>query len=67
MFEGLAIYRPPADHPAQVIAFIDGIAATIASVIAAGGDEIRIADVYAACTGQSKDQIQAWMAAETTF
>ena len=97
VFEGLAIYRLLADHPATVVAFIDGIAASIASVIAMAGDEIRIAeageimiheawtvavgpaadhleatsssiaDVYAARTGQSKDQIQAWMAAETTF
>jgi ATP-dependent protease ClpP protease subunit len=103
VFEGLAIYRLLADHPATVVTFIDGIAASIASVIAMAGDEIRsaeageimiheawtvaigpagemraaadqleatssgIADVYAARTGQSKDQIQAWMAAETTF
>jgi ATP-dependent protease ClpP protease subunit len=103
VFEGLAIYRLLADHPATVVAFIDGIAASTASVIAMAGDEIRIAeageimiheawtvavgpasemraaadhleatsssiaDVYAARTGQSKDQIQAWMAAETTF
>ena len=103
VFEGLAIYRLLADHPATVVSFIDGIAASIASVIAMAGDEIRIAeageimiheawtvavgpaaemraaadhleatsssiaDVYAARTGQSKDQIQAWMAAETTF
>jgi len=103
VFEGLAIYRLLADHPATVVAFIDGIAASIASVIAMAGDEIRIAeageimiheawtvavgpaaemraaadhleatsssiaDVYAARTGQSKDQVRAWMAAETTF
>ena len=103
VFEGLAIYRLLADHPATVVTFIDGIAASIASVIAMAGNEIRIAeageimihdawsvaigpaselravadrldavsssiaDVYAARTGQSKEQIQAWMAAETTF
>ncbi len=103
VFEGLAIYRLLADHQATVVSFIDGIAASIASVIAMAGDEIRIAeageimiheawtvavgpaaemraaadhleattssiaDVYAARTGQTKDQIQAWMAAETTF
>lgn len=103
VFEGLAIYRLLADHPATVVSFVDGIAASIASVIAMAGDEIRIAeageimihdawsvvkgpalelravadrldaisssiaDVYAARTGQSKDRIQAWMAAETTF
>ncbi len=103
VFEGLAIYRLLADHPARVIVFIDGIAASIASVIAMAGDDIRIAeageimiheawtvaigpasamrdaadqleatsssiaDVYAARTGQPKSQVQAWMAAETTF
>ena len=103
VFEGLAIYRLLADHPANVVSFIDGIAASIASVIAMAGNEIRIAeageimihdawsvaigpaaemravadrldavsssiaDVYAARTGQSKAQIQAWMTAETTF
>ena len=103
VFEGLAIYRLLADHPANVVTFIDGIAASIASVIAMAGNDIRIAeageimihdawsvaigpaaelravadrldaisssiaDVYAARTGQPKEQIQAWMTAETTF
>jgi ATP-dependent Clp protease, protease subunit len=103
VFDGLAIYRLLADHPATVVSYIDGIAASIASVIAMAGDEIRIAeageimihdawsvaigpasemravadrldavsssiaDVYVARTGQSKAQVQAWMAAETTF
>ena len=103
VFDGLAIYRLLADHPAHVVSFVDGIAASIASVIATAGSEIRIAeageimihdawsvaigpasemravadrldavsssiaDVYAARTGQSKAQIQAWMTAETTF
>jgi len=103
VFDGLAIYRLLADHKARVIAHVDGIAASIASVIAMAGDEIRIAeageimihdawgvaigpaadmramadrleavsasigDVYVARTGNSKDQVQAWMLAETTF
>lgn len=103
VFDGLAIYRLLADHKATVIAHVDGIAASIASVIAMAGDEIRIAeageimihdawgvsigpaaemrtmadrleavsasiaDVYVARTGNSKDQVQAWMLAETTF
>lgn len=103
VFDGLAIYRQLVDHPATVVAHIDGIAASIASVIAMAGSEIRIAeageimihdawgvaigpaadlramadrlqavsssiaDVYCARTGQSKDQVQSWMAAETTF
>lgn len=41
--EGLAIYRRLADHPAKVITHIDGYAASIASVIAMAGNEIRIA------------------------
>jgi ATP-dependent Clp protease, protease subunit len=103
VFDGLAIYRNLADHKARVIVHVDGIAASIASVIAMAGDEIRIAeageimihdawgvaigpaaemramadrleavsasiaDVYVARTGNAKDQVQAWMLAETTF
>jgi ATP-dependent protease ClpP protease subunit len=103
VFDGLAIYRLLADHKAHVVAHIDGIAASIASVIAMAGNEIRIAeaaeimihdawgvaigpasemrayadrldavsssiaDVYVARTGNAKDQVQAWMDAETTF
>lgn len=44
VFDGLAIYRQLADHPARVIMHIDGIAASIASVIAMAGDEIRMAE-----------------------
>lgn len=41
-FEGMAIYQQLVDHPARVIVSIDGVAASIASVIAMAGDEIRI-------------------------
>ena len=44
VFEGLAIYRNLVDHPARITAHIDGIAASIASVIAMAGDEIRISE-----------------------
>lgn len=44
VFDGLAIYRRLVDHPAKVIAHIDGLAASIASVIAMSGDEIRISE-----------------------
>lgn len=44
VFDGLAIYRQLVDHPARVITHIDGIAASIASVIAMAGTEIRIAE-----------------------
>lgn len=45
--EGLAIYRRLVDHPAKVITHIDGWAASIASVIAMAGNEIRIAEAGA--------------------
>lgn len=44
---GLAIYRRLVDHPARVITHIDGWAASIASVIAMAGNEIRIAEAGA--------------------
>lgn len=44
VFDGVAIYNAVARHPANVIVHIDGIAASIASVIAMAGDEIRIAE-----------------------
>ena len=44
VFEGLAIYRQLVEHNAQVTSHIDGVAASIASVIAMAGDEIRIAE-----------------------
>lgn len=44
VFEGLAIYQTLARHSANIIIHIDGIAASIASVIAMAGDEIRISE-----------------------
>ena len=44
VFDGLAIYRQLVDHPARITAHIDGIAASIASVIAMAGNEIRISE-----------------------
>lgn len=103
VFDGLAIYRLLVDHKAKVTTYVDGIAASIASVIAMAGDTIRIAeageimihdawtvamgpadvlrevadrveavsgsiaDVYAARTGQTREQCVSWMKAETTF
>jgi ATP-dependent Clp protease protease subunit len=43
VFDGIAIYRQLVEHPARIVAHIDGVAASIASVIAMAGDEIRIA------------------------
>lgn len=42
--DGLAIYRMLAEHDARVVVHIDGVAASIASVIAMAGDEIVIAE-----------------------
>jgi ATP-dependent Clp protease protease subunit len=42
VFDGVAIYTQLKNHPAKVISHIDGVAASIASVIAMAGDEIRI-------------------------
>jgi ATP-dependent Clp protease protease subunit len=44
VFEGVAIYNALARHSAKVIVHVEGIAASIASVIAMAGDEIRIAE-----------------------
>lgn len=44
VFEGLAIYRMLAEHRATITAHIDGIAASIASIIAMSAKEIVIAE-----------------------
>ncbi|MRV72555.1 Clp protease ClpP [Duganella sp. FT92W] len=44
VFEGIAIYYALVRHPAEVIVHIDGIAASIASVIAMAGDTIQISE-----------------------
>lgn len=43
VFDGVAIYNTLRAKDAQVITHIDGLAASIASVIALAGDEVRIA------------------------
>lgn len=42
VFEGIAIYNTLKMHPAQVTTYVDGLAASIASVIAMAGDVIRM-------------------------
>lgn len=42
VFEGIAIYNMIDRHPARVVVNIEGLAASIAAVIAMSGDEIRI-------------------------
>lgn len=44
VFDGLAIYRHLAEHKARKVVHVDGIAASIASIIAMAGDEIRMAE-----------------------
>ena len=44
VFEGLAIYQALARHESKIVVHIDSIAASIASVIAMAGDEIRISE-----------------------
>lgn len=43
VFDGIAIYNAIRNHPAQVTTQVDGIAASIASIIAMAGDTITIA------------------------
>lgn len=43
VFDGLAMYNLLNQHPARVTVQIDGLAASIASLIAMAGDEIRMA------------------------
>jgi ATP-dependent Clp protease protease subunit len=42
VFDGVAIYTQLKNHPAKVISHIDGVAASIASVIAMAGDSVTM-------------------------
>lgn len=44
VFEGVTIYNLLAAHPAEIIVHVDGLAASIASVIALAGDSVEIAE-----------------------
>lgn len=44
VFDGRAIFTQLAQHPARVIAHVDGLAASIASLIVMAADEIRMAE-----------------------
>ncbi|MGW3186341.1 head maturation protease, ClpP-related [Streptomyces ardesiacus] len=63
VFEGLAIYQALRRHPANVTTYIDGIAASIASVIAMAGDRrvisrngsMMIHEASGLTAGNSKD------------
>ncbi|MBU5388996.1 head maturation protease, ClpP-related, partial [Citrobacter cronae] len=41
-FEGLAIYNLLKNHPARIVVTVDGVAASMASVIAMAGDRVRM-------------------------
>lgn len=44
VFDGIAIYNRLRQHKAKKIVYIDGLAASIASIIALAGDEIKIGE-----------------------
>lgn len=44
VFDGTAIYQALNEHPAHIVAHIDGLCASIASEIAMAADEIRMAE-----------------------
>lgn len=44
VFEGNAIYNALQMHPSKIITHVEGVAASMASVIALAGDEVRIAE-----------------------
>ncbi|MEU4950017.1 head maturation protease, ClpP-related [Streptomyces lavendulae] len=66
VFDGIAIYEALLRHPAKVTAYIDGIAASIASVIAMAADRrvigrnssMMIHDASGLCVGQQKDMLE---------
>lgn len=43
VFQGFAIYQALREHPSKVNVFVDGVAASIASVIAMAGDKVTMA------------------------
>ncbi len=44
VFDALAIYNAVRDHPSRVVSHIDGVAASMASVIALAADEVKMAE-----------------------
>ena len=49
MFEGIAIYNLLRNHPADITVYIDGVAASMASVVAMAGDRVVMPEN---CSGQ---------------
>jgi ATP-dependent Clp protease protease subunit len=44
VFDATAIYNAIREHPAKVVCYVDGLAASSGSFIAVAGDEVRMAD-----------------------
>ena len=44
VFDGMAIFNALREHPAHVITHIDGLAASMASIVALAADEVRMAE-----------------------
>lgn len=67
IFDGIAIYEALRQHEAQVTVYVDSLAASIASVIAMGGDKIIMArnaqmmihDGLSLCVGNAADMREA--------
>ena len=63
VFDGQTIYNGLRNHPSQVTTYIDGLAASIASVIALAGDRVVMAenalfmihDPWSGCAGTAED------------
>lgn len=63
VFEGIAILNALRNHPARVVAVVDGIAASAASFVAVGADEtimgrnaeLMIHDAWGLCVGNADD------------
>lgn len=63
VFDGVAIYNSLKAHKAKITTYIDGVAASIASIIALAGDEVRMAknamfmvhDPWALVVGNASD------------
>jgi ATP-dependent Clp protease, protease subunit len=63
VFEGRTIYSLLNEHPAKITVYVDGLAASIASLIAMAGDEILMGDgtfmmihnAWGGCCGEAAD------------
>lgn len=66
VFEGIALLNALRNHPARVVAVVDGLAASAASFIACGADEVVMArnselmihDAWGLCVGNADDMRQ---------